>query len=129
RDGHLGNPIALPDGLEVKVGLQLIAIEPGLVQVHRLQDRRAKRTKAVAGVGGPAPRDNREEEGISPGQDRPRPRMMDAGTAAQIARPMDVVVAAWLDTTEQPGDLRGVVLIVGSNDDGEIVAVRLGVAN
>src|SRR5205809_4679655 len=66
---HLGRPVAESDRAQVQVGLQLVLVQPRLIEVDvRVgENARADCPEAVGRLADPAPRHEREEEGVRAG--------------------------------------------------------------
>src|SRR5665811_11858 len=122
-DGHrvLHDAVPAPDDLEENVRLQVVAVQPGLVQVDRrvAQELRPEDAEPVRGVRDAVEGEDAEDHRVDPG-----PEPAPAGgphhpAAAHPARALDVVRLAGEQVIECADKLFRLVLIV-TGDQGEV---------
>src|SRR5262249_26274267 len=128
RDRHFMDAVPAAHRLEEQVGLELVAVEPRLVETDPrvVEQVRAERPEPVRAVGRRIAAGDAEERGIDAGE--PAPLRGDAGhrPARQPARALHQVRGACEQRLEQSRQLVGLVLVVAREDHRDREALALG---
>src|SRR5881628_1723778 len=124
RDGDLDDAIAERDRAVVEVVLELVAVEPVLLQADArvVEEREPIGPETIRDVGGVEAGEDAERQRVRLDHEEATPGQVTERAAAEEARALHVVVPVgeWRDDA---GDLRGIVLAVAGHDDRDAVAV------
>src|SRR6185295_6130886 len=130
RHRDFGRAVAQVNDLEIEVGLQLVLVEPGLVQVDALvvEERGAEGAVAVGRFADPFASREREEDRVNAGGYLAIGRHTAVNAAAEPAGALDEVSSARDDWVEQASDLFRGVFVVARDDDDDVEFALVGPA-